>query len=409
VKQRSPLLQRSIFALLTSEVISSLGSQMTFLALPWFVLTTTGSTTRMGIVLAAELLPIALLGIPSGAVVSRLGARRTMLVSDAARVPLMAAIPLLHAAGMLSFGLLLVLVFALGVFIAPYFSAQRLVLPELVGEDPQTLTQANAVVETGSRLTILLGPIVAGVLIASIGAENVLYVDAVTFAVSFLLLLSFVPNRPPLPQQGEARGVFAGLRFVFQDELLRPMMVTIVFLHMFAQSIFIALPVLAYDHYGASARTAGLLFGAWGAGSIIGSLAAIPLARRMSPLTQATIGVVWVSMPLMLLGLALPAVGAMGVLFASGLGAVASAPLMAMITTRAPEQLRAKVMTAVITVVTISGPFAVLALGRLLESFDVRAILFALGVGRILMAVLFLFVVRRAGPTVPREAEQAVA
>ena len=66
-------------------------------------------------------------------------------------------------------------------------------------------------------------------------------------------------------------------------------------------------------------------------------------------------------------------------------------------------------MTAVITVVTISGPFAVLALGRLLESFDVRAILFALGVGRILMAVLFLFVVRRAGPTVPREAEQAVA
>ncbi|MET0937679.1 MAG: MFS transporter, partial [Gaiellaceae bacterium] len=76
MKQRSPLLQRSIFALLTSEVISSLGSQMTFLALPWFVLTTTGSTTRMGIVLAAELLPIALLGIPSGAVVSRLGARR---------------------------------------------------------------------------------------------------------------------------------------------------------------------------------------------------------------------------------------------------------------------------------------------------------------------------------------------
>ena len=112
---RSPLLQRSIFAVLTSEIISSLGSQMTFLALPWFVLTTTGSTTKMGIVLAAELLPIAILGIPSGVVVSKLGARRTMLVSDAARVPLMAAIPLLHAAGMLSFGLLLVLVFAIGV------------------------------------------------------------------------------------------------------------------------------------------------------------------------------------------------------------------------------------------------------------------------------------------------------
>ena len=81
MKERSPLLQRSIFALLSAEVISSLGAQMTFLALPWFVLTTTGSTTRMGIVLAAELLPIALLGIPSGAVVSRLGA-----VKDDARL-----------------------------------------------------------------------------------------------------------------------------------------------------------------------------------------------------------------------------------------------------------------------------------------------------------------------------------
>lgn len=405
MKERSPLFQRSMLALLSSEVISSIGAQMTFLALPWFVLTTTGSTTRMGIVLAAELLPIALLGIPSGTVVARLGARRTMLVCDLARAPIMAAIPLLHSAGMLSFGLLLVLVFALGTFIAPYFSAQRLVLPELVGEDPATLTQANAVVETGSRLTILLGPVFAGLLIASIGAVNVLYVDAATYAVSFLLLLLFVPNRPPLPAEDGGRGVLAGLRFMFQDSLLRPMLLTIVFLHMFSQSIIVALPVLAFDHYEANAKTAGLLFGAWGAGSIIGSLAAIPLANRVSPLTQATIGVVWVSAPLMLLGLALPAVGAMAVLFASGLGAVASAPLMAIFTTRAPGHLRAKVMTAVITVVTISGPFAVLALGRLLESFDVRTILFALGVGRILMAAMFIAVVRRVDPPMPASGE----
>ena len=86
MKQRSPLLQRGILALLSSEIISSLGSQMTFLALPWFVLTTTGSTTRMGVVLAAELLPMALLGIPSGTVV---GAPRS--AADDARRPTSAA------------------------------------------------------------------------------------------------------------------------------------------------------------------------------------------------------------------------------------------------------------------------------------------------------------------------------
>ena len=90
--------------LLTAEVVSSLGSQMTYLALPWFVLVTTGSASKMGIVLGVELLPIGLFGIPSGALVGKLGARRTMMVADGARAPLMVSIPLLHSAGMLSFG-----------------------------------------------------------------------------------------------------------------------------------------------------------------------------------------------------------------------------------------------------------------------------------------------------------------
>ena len=87
---------------------------MTFLALPWFVLATTGSPTRMSIVLAAELAPVAVLGIPSGVVIARWGARRTMLVADLARVPLIASIPLLHELGLLSFPLLLVLVALVG-------------------------------------------------------------------------------------------------------------------------------------------------------------------------------------------------------------------------------------------------------------------------------------------------------
>ena len=410
MKQRSPLLQRGILALLSAEIISSLGSQMTFLALPWFVLTTTGSTTRMGIVLAAELLPMALLGIPSGMVVSRLGARRTMLVSDLARVPLMMSIPILYSAGLLSFGLLLVLVFMLGVFIAPYFSAQRLVLPELVGDDQTVLTQANAVVEAGSRLTILLGPITAGLLIAWIGATNVLYVDAASYAVSFLLLFSLVPRRPPLPVAEGDGGVLAGVRFIFGDSLLRPMMLTVIFLHMFSQAIFISMPVLAYSHYGASAHTAGFLIAAFGAGSVIGALAAIPLAKRVSPIRLATVGIVWVSAPLLLLGVAMPSIGVMGVLFAAGLGAVATSPIMAILTTRAPEELRAKVMTAVITMVTISGPLTVLVVGRLLESIDVRTLLLALAIGRVAMAVAFAVIIpRRASAPVPPVPEEAVA
>jgi len=63
----------------------------------------------------------------------------------------MLAIPILHGAGVLTFPLLLVLVFALGCFLAPYFSAQRLILPELVGDDERTVAQANAIVERTQR------------------------------------------------------------------------------------------------------------------------------------------------------------------------------------------------------------------------------------------------------------------
>jgi MFS family permease len=137
---------RSIIALGTAEIVSNLGSRMTWLALPWFVLVTTGSATKMGIVFAVEAVPMAVLGIPSGSLVQRFGARTTMLACDLVRAPLLALVPLLHALGALPFGVLLALVFMAGVFTAPYFASQRLVLPEVVGEDERGVIRANSLI-----------------------------------------------------------------------------------------------------------------------------------------------------------------------------------------------------------------------------------------------------------------------
>ena len=71
-----------VVALVAAEVISATGSQMTALALPWFVLTTTGSPSRMALVVAAEELPWALLGIPAGTAAARLGLRRTLVICN---------------------------------------------------------------------------------------------------------------------------------------------------------------------------------------------------------------------------------------------------------------------------------------------------------------------------------------
>jgi MFS family permease len=388
---------RGIRPLLTAVVVSSLGTQMTFLALPWFVLETTGSPTRMGVVLAVELLPVALLGIPSGTVVSRLGARNTMLVGDLCRAPLLLSIPVLHSAGVLSFGVLLALVALLGVFIAPYFASQRLVLPELLGDDERAVSQANAVLEGAQRTTSLLGPALAGVLIAAIGAPNVLYLDAASFVFSFAVLALFVPRRAPVAQTEDSHGVLAGIRFLFRDRLLRVLGVTALIANGMGTMLAAGLPVLAFDEFGGSSRVAGAFFAAFGIGAVTGSIVAVKLVSRFEPLRLGATAFVALTIPIFLLALQLPVPGVMAALaMSSFFGPLVNAPLITVITTRTPEALRAKVTTAVITTAMLAGPVGFLVAGPLLEAWGPHAVFLLVASVQLLATLPFLAVAFRS-------------
>src|SRR5215510_9002651 len=376
---------------------------MTFLALPWFVLVTTGSAAKMSIVLAVEILPVALLGIPSGALIAKLGARTTMVIGDAARAPLMLSIPILHQAGALTFPLLLVLVFALGCFIAPYFSAQRLILPELVGDDERTVGQANAIVEGTQRAMALLGPSLAGVLIAAIGTANVLYVDAATFFISFVILAALVPRRPPVAESEDARGLLAGIRFLLRDPLLRVLAITALFLNMFGQMLAASLPVLAFDEFDESSKVAGLFFAAFGAGSLVGAVLAIKLVPKFDPIRLGAVSLVALTVPIPLLGLPLPAAAVILVLFAGAIfGPLVNAPLIGVLTIRTPETLRPKVMTGLITMAMLAGPIGLLVVGPLLGAWGPRPVLLFVAVGQFLASLPFAYIaLRRSEPQPP--------
>ncbi len=393
----SVLRNSSLRALLIAQAVSRLGSQMTFLALPWFVLETTGSASRMGVVLAVELAPIALFGIVSGSLVARLGARRTLMLGDAARVPILAAVPLLYEAGVLSFGLLLVLVFLAGCCLAPYMSASSVVIPELVGEDAATIAQANAAFEGVQRSTSLLGPPVAGLLIATIGASSVLYVDAATFLFSFVVVGLFVPKRPPHAPSEESRGVLAGVRFLLRDPFLRVLGITALFLNMFGVMLSASVLYLAREDFD-SAQIAGAFFAAFGAGAVVGSIAAMHLVKRHEPVRLGAVALLCMTAPLLLLGLDLPAPAVMAVLFvASVFGPIINAPLIATVMTRSPEALRAKVMSAVITCALVAGPIGLLVVGPLLEDLGARSVLFLVAVGQLVATLPFVWMAFHRG------------
>ena len=392
----SILRARGLVPLVTAEAVSALGSQMTFLALPWFVLVTTGSAARMTVVLAVQIAPIALLGIPSGGLIARIGARRTLILGDAARAPLMASIPLLHELDVLSFPLLLVLVACIGCFLAPYFSAQRLILPELLGDDERTVALGNALLEGVPRLMSLLGPAVAGVLIAVLDAPSVLYVDAATFVFSALVLTFLVPARPPVEPTEEARGLFAGVRFLLHDGLLGPLAGCAMVLNALGQMLVAGLPVLAFEQYDGSSRVAGAFFASFGAGAVVGMLVALRIMPRYDPIRLAAVSLVALTLPIWLLLADLPAWGVVGALFVSAaFGPLVNAPLIGVITTRTPEALRPKVMTAVITFAMLAGPVGLLVAGPLLQQIGAQQVFGIVAAGELAAALAFAFVALR--------------
>jgi MFS family permease len=386
-------------ALLAAEVISTTGSQMTLLALPWFVLVTTGSPARMGLVVAADLLPMVVLATPGGAVAGRLGARRTMLACDLARLPLVALVPLLHALGALSFPVLVGLVALHGVFWPPYWASQGALLAELAGDDRQRLTRASALLQAATRLTLLAGPALGGVLIGWLGPAEVLVVDAASYLVAFVLVAWLVPAGGGRPAAEDLRGMLAGMRVLARDRLLRAFMVSVSLSQMGFQTLLIALPVLAYSRHGRDPRVAGLLIGAWGGGALAGSLAALRLPSRLPPLTVASLAGLGQALPLWQLAAPLPAVAAVAVLGLAGLAnGIRVPPLRAVTLLRMPPGVRVQAMTAESTLSTAAGLLALALAGPALETLGTTPVLAGVAAVATTAAVAFAAVALRPGP-----------
>jgi MFS family permease len=390
VSRRALLRDRALLALLARDVISTAGSQMTWVALPWFVLTTTGSATKMAFVVAAEAAGVGIVGFAAGSLVGRLGLRRTMLVADACRAPLVAAIPLLHAAGLLSFGLLLALVFLIGAFGTPSFVSKAAALPEIVGEDEGVLGEANALLQAAMRIALVLGPVLAGVLIGLVGATAVLYIDAATFAIGFLLVAIFIRVEGAKPDTEESRGIGAGVRFLLGDRLLRPWSIAVVLGDTAWIAFFVAVPYLVLTRFGEQPEILGWLLGAWGAGAVLGSVVIFRFARRVDGLLLGSIGELFMIVPIWCFLADVPAAALVAAMFASGLAnGLINAPIWTIVTLRTPPKLRPKAWAAIIATTSLLGPVVLMATGPALDAFGLTATLLAIFIVQTLAALLF--------------------
>jgi len=218
-----------LFLILFAALMAGAGNGISIVAFPWLVLQRNGSALNASIVAMAGTLPLLAATLIAGAAVDYLGRRRVSMISDALSALSVAAVPVLA----LTFGVQVINVAvlaglaALGAFFDPAgMTARETMLPEASARAGWTLDHANSVYEAIFNLAYIVGPGIGGLLIATLGGVNTMWVTAAAFGLSIaatgLLRLEGAgkPDRSALPE-GVLAGIVEGLKFVWHNKVLR--------------------------------------------------------------------------------------------------------------------------------------------------------------------------------------------
>ncbi|MBE1485066.1 MFS transporter [Plantactinospora soyae] len=372
--------RRPLIGLLTAGTISTTGSVMSLVALPWFTLVITGSAARTGVVAFAEMLPFVLTCALGGPLIDRLGARRVSIVADLGSAVAVAAVPLLHRAGGLEFGTLVGLVAVAGLLRGFSDSAKRVMFPKAVAAAGTPMTRATSVNDGLSRLGTLLGAPLAGLLVAVFDAPTVLLIDAASFAVGAVLLALALPARrfggPELAARAAEREPYltalrAGLRFVRGDSLVHGM-ILLLFVTNLADAAYnsVLLPVWAKEVVGSSAAL-GFLTGSFALGAVLGNVVFTVVAPRVPRFAIFAVGFLIAGAPrFVALALLDPLWAIYLVSFVAGVSIAAINPILGAVGfERIPEHLRARVLG-----LTQAAAWAGIPLGGLLGGAAVQGL-----------------------------------
>jgi MFS family permease len=371
-------------ALLAANAISIAGNTLTALAIPWFVLQTTGSVRLTGLVGFFSLLPFVLSAGFGGALVDRLGFRRTSIVADLASGISVLLIPVLYHTVGLPLAALLALVAAGALLDAPGQTAREAILPQLVERAGTTIERGASLLDGVSRGARMVGAPLAGVLIAVLDPANVLFVDALTFGVSALLVSVFIASpraAGAVASLGYLTELREGFSYLWRDRLVRAIVAMVVVTNMLDAGMFGVLSPVYADQILDSVVALGLMGGALSGGAFAGTLLFAWRGHTL-PRVQTLVLAFTVGGALRFFVLAaepgLVPILVWNVLAGIGIGAIN--PILSTLEyERVPERLRGRVFGAVTAGVLAAAPFGALLAAGCVDLLGLRTTLVAFG------------------------------
>ncbi|WP_051711393.1 MFS transporter [Streptomyces sp. NRRL S-350] len=357
---------RPLAGVLAATVVSVTGTRVSAIALPWFVLATTGSATMTGLVAFAEMAPYVLVKALTGPVVDRLGPRVVSWTTDAVSAAAAGLVPLLHSQGLLPFWVLLVMVAVIGSMRGPGDLAKSVMVPEAADRARVPMERATGLSGVTERLASTIGPAVGGGLVALMGPLAGLAINAATFALGSLIIALALPRgmgRPPAPatpvageEDGQGKGkreqpvgywrmFHEGFAFLRSEPLLLAVIVMVGITNLLdAGFTTVLVPVWARES-GNGPAAIGLTAGAMGATAVVGSLIAAAVASRLPRRTVFFVGFLLCGAPrFLVLAVGAPMWAVLAVFAIGGFGSGFLNPILgAVLFERVPRPLLGRV------------------------------------------------------------------
>ncbi|GAA3086584.1 MFS transporter [Streptosporangium carneum] len=268
---------------LAARVISWAGSSITLVALPVLLYQRTGNAALTGLLTALEAAPYLLLGLPAGALADRWDRRRTLTLTSVISALAVASVPLASATGLLTTPHLFAVAAATSASFVFFDAAAFGALPALVGRD--RIAQATSALMTCSTLIALVGPALAGVVVAAVGAPRAMSADALSYAAAALLLARLaLPPSSPQPRRRLRAEILDGIRHIRAHPVVGPLTFLGVGNSLSEGAVLGLLVVVAVEQFGLRSTdpAIGLLFASTAVGALLAGLAVPRLRRRFT-------------------------------------------------------------------------------------------------------------------------------
>jgi MFS family permease len=267
--------QRNFQLIWIGQMLSILGSRFSELALPWIVLHNTGSPLKAGLVVVCSQIAPLILALPAGAWIENQRKKPVALWAELGRAVAMLVLVIAAIMNVLSVWVIALVLLFNGLAGLMFRISFHSMLPHIVGR--KNLLEAHNYLEGADAISTLIGPILAGVTFAALGATGTLSIDALTFFISFItiILIQYPERMAKLSYQVPDTSTkwsqtLKGMRHLVGNNVQRTLTLNHWILHFCTVSVTLLAIILAQKNLLLNIKETGLLFSAAGLGNIIG-------------------------------------------------------------------------------------------------------------------------------------------